>query len=154
MKRFEEKFIPEPNSGCWLWVAAITASGYGNFKIDGGFKGAHRVSYELYKGTIPDGLQVLHRCDNRCCVNPDHLFVGTQSDNMYDKVAKGRDNHADFSGEKNPRAKVTKEQVDEIRALFKHGIRKIDLSRRYGVTATAINSIITGKNWANEGIRP
>lgn len=76
--------------GCWEWIGTITNEGYGVFGAEGGFSSAHRFSWKIHYGDIPDGLLVLHKCDNRRCVNPEHLFLGTQSDNMRDKIAKGR----------------------------------------------------------------
>ncbi len=88
---FEGKFIPEPNSGCWLWGAYCMTNGYGTFCPGNGRRVlAHRASFELYVAPIPEGLLVLHRCDVRCCVNPNHLFLGTQADNIHDMWAKGR----------------------------------------------------------------
>jgi HNH endonuclease len=89
--------IPEPNSGCWLWLAAVAPNGYGKICITANRAkqsiGAHRVSYETFNGAIPPNLLVLHRCDNRACINPDHLFVGTQKDNVDDMNKKGRHPH-------------------------------------------------------------
>lgn len=79
----------DPNGGCWLWTGAMQR-GYGTMCLVKRFFGAHRVSYELHKGPVPQGLHVLHKCDVRACVNPDHLFVGSRSDNMQDMMAKGR----------------------------------------------------------------
>lgn len=77
--------------GCWLWTGATHRNGYGSFKLRGGRQvRAHRFSWELARGPVPDGLSVLHRCDNRRCVRPEHLFVGTQRENLSDMVAKGR----------------------------------------------------------------
>lgn len=90
LPRFESKFIPVTESGCWLWLRGINAKGYGQFGRKHGSDQAHRVAWELYRGQIPDGMNVCHSCDVRCCVNPDHLFLGTQKDNMQDCMKKGR----------------------------------------------------------------
>lgn len=85
-ERFEEKYIRIPESGCWLWLASLNNQGYGHFNE----KYAHRVSFEITNGPIPDGLIVRHKCDVSCCVNPDHLLIGTQKENMQDAVNRGR----------------------------------------------------------------
>lgn len=97
-ERIERLSMPEPNTGCWLWIASGRSNQngieYGRLEVttDGSCRkvAAHRVSYEVFKGPIPNGLNVLHKCDVGCCVNPDHLFLGTQVDNMKDCYAKGR----------------------------------------------------------------
>lgn len=90
LARFEANVIPEPNSGCHLWTASVSPRGYGKFYIAGRHLRANRAAWELYVGSIPDGLRVLHRCDTPACVNPDHLWLGTDADNQRDKVRKGR----------------------------------------------------------------
>lgn len=91
LARFEARFTPEPNSGCWLWVGGESGFGYGHFTLPASrCRTAHRAAWLLYRGPIPKGLHVLHTCDVRCCVNPDHLWLGTHSDNMTDMVSKGR----------------------------------------------------------------
>ena len=97
--RIEANSIPEPNSGCWLWLLSCDHSGYGNISILGRKFSAHRVSWAAFNNAIPAGACVLHRCDVPCCVNPDHLWLGTHSDNMRDCVAKGR-----FRGGLGPRS--------------------------------------------------
>jgi hypothetical protein len=94
--RFAEKCVPEPNSGCWLWVGPDNGKGYGLLGIRNRPKKirynllAHRASWTIHKGDIPEGALVLHKCDVRSCVNPDHLFLGSPKDNTQDMIAKGR----------------------------------------------------------------
>ena len=95
-ERFYAKFVPEPNSGCWLWIGTGTRNGYGQFWFDGQFQLAHRAARQIFVGPIPADLCVLHRCDVKGCVNPDHLFLGTQRDNMLDSSRKGRLNNANL----------------------------------------------------------
>ena len=86
----EEKYEPEPNSGCWLWTASVDRVGYGHIWLDGKLKQSHRFMWELFNGSIPHGMKILHKCDVRSCVNPNHLFLGTQKENMQDCKKKGR----------------------------------------------------------------
>jgi hypothetical protein len=91
LKRLTDKSIPEPNSGCWIYMGNLDRYGYGRISTTANNpKPAHRISYELHKGEIPCGLFVLHSCDNRCCVNPDHLRLGSHKDNMREMCARGR----------------------------------------------------------------
>lgn len=87
-------------SGCQVWVGGLKRDGYGKIKVNRKMTTVHRVAYEAEYGKIPEGMHVLHRCDVRCCINPNHLFLGTNQDNVHDRVKKGRS--ADFSGKKNP----------------------------------------------------
>jgi len=90
-ERFEEKYIPEPMSGCWLWLASLMNTGYGQImETTNRPILAHRASYGLYVGEVPPGMHVLHRCDNKACVNPDHLFLGDNQANRDDMSRKGR----------------------------------------------------------------
>lgn len=93
LERFEAKYIPEPNTGCWLWTSTQQTFGYGAFRFRGGYQKAHRVAWILYRGVIPDNLCVLHKCDTPTCVNPDHLFLGSRTDNNADCIRKGRNNN-------------------------------------------------------------
>lgn len=148
---FARYHIPEPNSGCWIWLACLNNKGYGLLQ-SGGYKGyAHRYSYEVAHGKIPQGMHVCHRCDNPACVNPDHLFLGTASENMSDCLRKGR--HASQTGKTQyargtqaARSKLDPAQVKRIREL--QGIvgqRKI--ARAFGVTKTAIREIHNRRTW-------
>jgi hypothetical protein len=113
VERFMEKVIPEPNSGCWLWMGAANPAGYGNMKLGPKkWDKAHRVSYRIHHGE-PNGV-VCHRCDVPSCVNPDHLWLGTHADNQRDCVNKGRANKS--RGEQHFRVRITDEQVAAIRA--------------------------------------
>jgi hypothetical protein len=91
-ERFEEKIHIEPNCGCWLWTAGVCKKGYGTFELPRhtGSIGAHRLSWQLHRGPIPEGMHVLHRCDIPSCVNPAHLWLGTNADNVADRVKKRR----------------------------------------------------------------
>ncbi len=140
-----ERYIERiTESGCWLWTGA-SISGYGavNLGVEGGVALAHRVLWEITFGPIPAGLFACHRCDVRRCVNPHHLFLGTNADNMADCHAKGRESH----GSKRPAAKLTEEQVREIRARSATGESNKDLAREYGVVRQIISSIALGKAW-------
>lgn len=126
---------------CWLWAAG-TSRGYGSFWA-GGRISAHRFAWESTHGGIPDDLFVLHNCpggDNPLCVRPDHLFLGTQADNMRDMVQKGR----------SPCARLTPEHVLEIRTWLIDGVGPTEIARAYGVTRTAITSIKKGRNWVQD----
>lgn len=89
-ERFEVSYVPEPNSGCWLWFGSTNRRGYGSIQENGKRLGAHRLSWTIHNGEIPEGYFVCHTCDNPCCVNPGHLFLGTHQDNMTDMCKKGR----------------------------------------------------------------
>lgn len=149
----------EKSDGCWPWRGA-RLRGYGKFNSRTlGRQGyAHRFAYEFARGPIPDGLQVLHRCDNPPCCNPDHLFLGTQLDNIADMVAKGRGASGDRSGwrthpermprgERHSHAKLTAAQVEEIRATPRRRGSQRALARRFGVSEATVSLIVNGFLW-------
>lgn len=141
--RFWDKAIPEPNSGCWLWNGAYKSNGYGAFGVERKTLTASRFAYELSVGPVPKGLNVLHRCDNPACVNPDHLYVGTLSQNLQDAYDRGRRSHV---GERSPRAKLTEALVLEIRAS-----KKSDMTwaRELGLSKPTIQHARVGINWSH-----
>lgn len=132
---------------CWEWSGCRCKDGYGKFGVRHddycASLRAHRVSYKLTYGTIPDGLCVLHHCDNRLCSNPTHLFLGTRADNNADKCVKGRAPR----GEQNKRTKLTESDVRVIRKLLTSGVPQRTIARQFGVAATAISAINRGLTW-------
>ena len=128
--------------GCWVWEMLKSPSGYGVLTQNRRKLYAHRVFYEYYIEVIPEGLCVLHRCDNPSCVNPDHLFVGTYQDNMDDMVAKGRQNKP--KGEASGMSKLTNYQVLAIRKDTRSTSK---IAKDYGVTANTIRDIKTRITW-------
>lgn len=146
-KRFEEKFVRGRGDECWEWIAHKNNDGYGCFGFDGKVEGAHRIAYQLYVGEIPEGLCVCHRCDNPSCVRPDHLFLGTQADNMHDRDNKGRGVFPDNSGENQWRSKFTNENVKTIRILHANGARNVDLAKQFGGSPQNISRIVCGRRW-------
>ena len=130
---------------CWEWTGSRRSKGYGDLVKEGRNVGAHRISYELANGPIPDGLCVCHHCDNTGCVNPDHLFLGTSAENTADMIAKGRAVHG--RGETLYSAKLTEQNVRDIRAKHSEGVTGSSLAREYGVTTGTISHIIKGRRW-------
>ena len=113
MKKFFEKIRVSPNTGCWLWTAGMYPDGYGSFNMRGRIDKAHRQSWRIHNGEIPKGAHVLHTCDVRSCVKPAHMYLGDNDSNVRDRVIRGRS--ASMPGVKNPRCKLTPEQVEAIR---------------------------------------
>lgn len=149
-KSLEERFWGkvEKSAGCWIWTATKNRQGYGRIRSSGKTARAHRISWELANGPIPDGMDILHRCDNPACVNPAHLFLGTDDDNMRDKENKGRGNHA--VGMVHGRSKLTADQVREIRRLYSTGqYLQRELGKRFGVHQTTIGYICRRESWAH-----
>ncbi len=141
--RFEDKFIPEPNSGCWLWVGCVMEKGYGQFRLNGTTRRAHRAAWLLFNGPIPDEQCVLHTCDIRSCVNPNHLFLGTRADNSADMVKKKRQSF----GENQYNSKLKEDQVLSIRRLISIGFRQEEIADAYGLTSKHVSLIATRRIW-------
>lgn len=154
MKDFSD-YYRVSGDGCWLWKGARSSQGrYGCLRIAGKTLAAHRHSYELHKGDIPDGMFVCHRCDVPECVNPDHLFLGTAKDNFDDMVTKGRGvvtfMQKDEKGAKNGNAKLSEQQVIAIRQARQDGATYRMIRERFGIKSNGhVRNIITGKLWGD-----
>lgn len=145
LRRFELKFIPEPNSGCWLWVGHVHhATDYGWFCISRKPHKAHRVSWMLYRGLINGGLHVCHKCDVQSCVNPDHLFLGTHAENMADMARKGR-----AAGSLPGTAHNARVSPSDVILIRRSPEPVKVLAKRYGITTASIHNIQNLKTWAH-----
>jgi HNH endonuclease len=137
LKSHYEKFVIKKNKDCWDWSGA-KSNGYGNFNHRGKIMKAHRASWLIHKGAIPNDLFVLHKCDNCSCSNPDHLFLGNHTDNMRDMASKFRTK---------VRCKLNLEQVYEIKKLLTLGVSSMNLSRKFGVSDVTIHNIKHAITW-------
>jgi len=145
--RFWEKVDKRGPDDCWEWQAAKTHSGYGAFRAPNGMHPAHRYSYELHHGPIPDGMVICHKCDNPPCVNPIHLFLGTDKDNVADMLKKGRNGDTGLKGEANHKSKLSAEQVQAIRQRAAKGETLASLAREYGMSDVNIGDIVRRRTW-------
>ncbi len=149
LERFEQKYIPVPESGCWLWTAQCQSNGYGRFaagrEADGSYQSvyAHRFAYERFVGPIPESMFVCHTCDMPSCVNPAHLFLGTPAANMADKVKKGRQHRP--RGRNNTQAKISEDEALQIRASSE--LQRV-IAKRFGISQSQVSNIKRGQRWA------
>lgn len=134
-KRFLEKIDRGP--GCWAWRAGKTSLGYGQFRVDGRNLYAHRVAWAHFRGELPEEAVVCHSCDNPACVNPDHLFLGTQADNLADMARKGRQGGA----------RLDQEKADEIRRRHARGETQTALAAEFGVSQATVWRVVEGRSW-------
>jgi len=141
IRNFWKKVKAADEASCWNWTAS-KRNGYGAIKINGKMRPSHRVSWIIHNGKIPKGLHVLHRCDNPVCCNPNHLFLGTHAENMKDRDEKGRVAHN--RGEKNGRAKLTKEAVIEI---FYDIDTNVKIAKKHGISRYTVRDIKNYKRW-------
>lgn len=148
-RRFWEKVIPEPMSGCWLWLGATVNGGYGVLSLGKRhlLGRAHRLSLEIAGIEIPPGLLVLHRCDTPPCVNPAHLFVGTDADNVADKIRKGRARWGVLHGEDKPQAKLTSAEVVAIREQRQKGATYAEILAAFGISKSQLINILSRRQW-------
>lgn len=151
------KTTKNPETGCWEFAGEIVHNGYGRVRFNGKNVRLHRLSYTAHRGEIPSGMLVCHKCDVRNCWNPDHLFVGTDKDNVHDMMKKGRlvappDLKIDVprKGERNPFAKFTEADVREMRRLHgDHGLPVKEIAARYGASRSGVSNAISGRRWGH-----
>jgi hypothetical protein len=139
---FEEKYTPEPNTGCWIWLQRMDKMGYGVafFGPNRGGQLAHRVAYELLVGPIPEGKYLCHKCDTPLCINPQHMFIGDDSSNLRDCVRK----------ERCGTAKITNAKAVEIRQLKRTGeYTNKQLGEMFGIGVTAVRSVVNRRSWVD-----
>ena len=152
-ERVEKRFWAKVNKtdGCWLWTGCLSgnrrSAGQPQFRIANKTFYSHRVVWEMTYGDIPAGLNVLHKCDIPFCVNPEHLFLGTQADNIRDMDAKGRRKNPNFYGELNGYHKLTDIKVVEIRRLSSLGVPQRQIARGFHVSQYAVWAVINRKTW-------
>jgi hypothetical protein len=168
IRRFMAK-VEKSESGCWNWIGGKGKKGYGRFSIGGSHNPdgtrrnsmvtTPRVAYRLFVGSIPDtqgshGSCVLHRCDNPSCVNPEHLFLGSNLDNVRDMDAKNRRVNAQLKGSAHPASKLTEKSVYEIATRIKAGESQVGIAKEFGVIPATINHIKRGRLWRHLNLFP
>lgn len=145
-ERFWERVIRANEADCWTWTGAIKGFGYGHMLVAGRMQSAHRISYEMHVGPIPPRMFVCHRCDNPRCVNPAHLFLGNNQDNVRDMLTKGRHYAPGAKGERNGHAKLDEASVRAIRSSTE---RNAALAARHNVSIITVQRIKRGSAWAH-----
>lgn len=144
-ERFAEKFVKNAWTGCWEWIAARHKAGHGKFAVSSkDIQFAHRVSWMLHRGDIPDGMWVLHKCDNPRCVNPEHLYLGDHAQNTADMVSRGRANPPKHQGKQVSWAKLSVEAVMDIRTKR---VSINEFAKIYGVGRATVHDAQSGKKW-------
>ena len=144
VRRFWSFIDKKGEDECWTWKGAKLTNGYGAFSVGIKRISAHRFSWNLHFGEIPKGMVVCHKCDNPPCANPNHLFIGTDAENQRDKKEKGRA----ARGEANNKAKLTEDDVREIRLMINQGLSSRVIASKFNVRHAAILTIKNGKNWS------
>jgi len=141
LQRFEEKIERIPWSGCWIWMGALSNSGYGEFRLSGKCVYAHRAAFALFVGPV-GSLEVCHKCDVKSCVNPSHLFLGTHAENMRDAVAKGK-----AGGTKGEYSNTAKLKEADAFAIRNSHLTPTELAKKFGVSVPTICNLLAGRTW-------
>jgi hypothetical protein len=147
-ERLERRLEFEAMSGCWLWSGACSREGYGHIRIGAKVCLAHRVSYALSHGEVPADLCVCHRCDTPACVNPEHLFLGTNAANVRDRSNKGRSRGGANAGIAHPMARLGPDEIRWISQQRERGVRQREIAASLGVSQAHISNVLSGKRWA------
>lgn len=149
--RFWQRVNKLGDADCWNWTAGTGNHGYGSLSVNGSPRTVHRIAWEIANGNIPEGMHVLHQCDNRLCCNPAHLFLGTNLDNIQDMVSKGRQAKGPSkqakTGESNPKATLTAQQVIEIRRRCANDEHQRDIAREYGISQGHVSNLVRRVTW-------
>lgn len=145
LNRFIEKVEKTPT--CWIWKGSKFTSGYGDLSFFPSERRAHRASWVIHYGKIPKGLHVLHKCDVKDCVNPEHLFLGTHRENMQDMVRKGR--RPKIFGTRHGMSKLTEKDILNIRALDKKSISRLEISKQFNITKENVGYIVRRVTWTH-----
>lgn len=147
----EERFWSKVNKtdGCWLWTGSVSSYGYGKMKINQKEIGSHRISWELHNGDIEASLCVCHTCDTPLCVNPSHLFLGTNLENSADRHAKGRTKGDFKKGSAHPASKLSEDNVIWIKKRLNDGDSHADIAKDFGVQRECITKIKNNKRWSH-----
>lgn len=150
--RLEARIEYEPNTGCWLWTGALGRHGYGSINAGGQCSMlAHRAAYKVWRGDVPAHLHVCHKCDTPACVNPAHLFLGTNADNVADRQRKGRSSGGSFKGAAHRCARLDPEDVRRIRQLgAARALPQKLIAAQYGISQTHVSNILNGKAWSHD----
>lgn len=148
MQRFWDKVNKKD---CWEWTSSLR-NGYGAFKIDGKVQQTHRISWKIYNGEIPDGKYICHKCDNRKCVNPHHLFLGSPRDNVLDAISKNRmfdiRRCRRLRGDEHQFSKLNYEKADDIRKLYlSNNWSQRKLAEKFNVHRSTIRAVLSRKTW-------
>lgn len=147
MARFFSNIDSMNDGECWNWSGIKNNNGYGRFSYKDSHRLSHRMSFMIFFGEIPDGKNVCHKCDNRLCVNPMHLWIGTQSENLKDAVSKGRMFRPNTNGEKNGNSSLLLADVREIRRLKKTGMKNYLIASLFNVSGGTVGDIVNYKTW-------
>lgn len=146
-ERLFDRSEPIPESGCWIIHGWVDRWGYGRMRIGKKQYTTHRASYILHYGDVPEGMHVLHKCDNPSCVNPEHLYAGTNDDNVRDRMDRGPKTGGAYWGERNQIARLDSDKVAQIKRLLLDGLSQPKIAKEFGVSRGAIDGIARGVNW-------